>query len=79
MQCTNCGVRYSPNEAIAYQKHKDWHFRMNKNKQAHHKRAHSRRWYLQNSDWIISHEIEDNVAELLDETNEDDKKGNTTK
>ena len=52
---------------------------MNKNKQTHHKRAHSRRWYLQNSDWIISHEIEDNVAELLDETNEDDKKGKTTK
>ena len=38
MQCTNCGVRYSPNEAIAYQKHKDWHFRMNKHKQVLHKR-----------------------------------------
>jgi len=72
MQCTNCGVRYSPNEAFAYQKHKDWHFRMNKHKQVLHKRAQSRRWYLGQSDWIISHEIEDNVADLLDEANENE-------
>lgn len=66
-QCTNCGLRYSPNDAMAYKQHKDWHFRMNKNKQTHHKRAHSRRWYLKNSDWIISHEIEDHINELQDD------------
>ena len=35
-------------------------------------RAQSRRWYLGQSDWIISHEIEDNVADLLDEANENE-------
>ena len=66
-QCTNCGLRYSPNDAMAYKQHKDWHFRMNKNKQTQHKKAQSRRWYLKNSDWIISHEIEDHIGELQDD------------
>lgn len=67
LQCKNCGVRYSPNDQVSYSKHLDWHFRMKKRNKENAKRAQSRKWYLELSNWIISNEIDDNTEESNNE------------
>lgn len=67
LQCKICGIRYCPNDNVAYSKHLDWHFRMKKRDKENLKRAQSRKWYLEKSNWIISNEIEDTIDEPIEE------------
>ena len=66
LQCKNCGLRFAPKD-MAYSQHLDWHFRLKKREKENHKRAQSRRWYLEQRDWIISNEIDDNLNEAFEE------------
>lgn len=44
---------------MKYSQHLDWHFRQNRRERDSARRAHSRRWYYDVSDWIQYEEIED--------------------
>lgn len=59
MQCSSCGVRFPPEQTMKYSQHLDWHFRQNRRDRDSARRAHSRRWYYDVSDWIQYEEIED--------------------
>lgn len=59
MQCSSCGVRFPPEQTVKYSQHLDWHFRQNRRDRDASKRAHSRKWYYDVSDWIQYEEIED--------------------
>lgn len=59
MQCSSCGVRFPPEQTIKYSQHLDWHFRQNRRDRDASKKAHSRKWYYDVSDWIQFEEIED--------------------
>lgn len=59
MQCSSCGVRFPPEQTMKYSQHLDWHFRQNRRDRDASKRAHSRKWYYDVSDWIQYEEIED--------------------
>lgn len=59
MQCSSCGVRFPPEQTIKYSQHLDWHFRSNRRDRDSTRRAHSRRWYYDVTDWIQYEEIED--------------------
>lgn len=73
MQCKTCGLRFPPND-MAYSKHLDWHFRMQKRKVASQKSsAKSRSWFLVLENWFISNVIEDEKS-----TNPDEEKKEET-
>ena len=73
MQCKTCGLRFPPND-MAYSKHLDWHFRMQKRKVASQKSsAKSRSWFLVLENWLISNVIEDEKS-----TNPDEEKKEET-
>lgn len=59
MQCSSCGVRFPPEQTMKYSQHLDWHFRQNRRDRDSVRRAHSRQWYYDVSDWIQYEEIED--------------------
>lgn len=59
MQCSSCGVRFPPEQTMKYSQHLDWHFRQNRRERDASKKAHSRKWYYDVSDWIQYEEIED--------------------
>lgn len=59
MQCSSCGVRFPPEQTMKYSQHLDWHFRQNRRDRDASKKAHSRKWYYDVSDWIQFEEIED--------------------
>lgn len=59
MQCSSCGVRFPPEQTIKYSQHLDWHFRQNRRDRDSARRAHSRCWYYDVTDWIQYEEIED--------------------
>lgn len=59
MQCSSCGVRFPPEQTMKYSQHLDWHFRQNRRDRDASKKAMSRRWYYDVSDWIQYEEIED--------------------
>lgn len=59
MQCSSCGVRFPPEQTMKYSQHLDWHFRQNRRERDASKKAMSRRWYYDVSDWIQYEEIED--------------------
>lgn len=59
MQCSSCGVRFPPEQTMKYSQHLDWHFRQNRKERDNSRRAHSRKWYYDVSDWIQYEEIED--------------------
>lgn len=59
MQCSSCGVRFPPEQTTKYSQHLDWHFRQNRRDRDSARKAHSRRWYYDVSDWVQYEEIED--------------------
>ncbi|XP_035773980.1 uncharacterized protein LOC118456936 isoform X2 [Anopheles albimanus] len=59
MQCSSCGVRFPPEQTMKYSQHLDWHFRQNRRDRDSTRKAHSRKWYYDVSDWIQYEEIED--------------------
>lgn len=58
MQCSSCGVRFPLEQTIKYSQHLDWHYRQNRRERDSARRAHSRKWYYDVSDWIQYEEIE---------------------
>lgn len=58
MQCSSCGVRFPPEQTMKYSQHLDWHYRQNRRERDSARRAHSRKWYYEVSDWIQYEEIE---------------------
>ncbi|XP_014243508.1 uncharacterized protein LOC106663303 isoform X2 [Cimex lectularius] len=59
IQCSSCGVRFSPEETVKYSQHLDWHFRQNRRDRDSARIAQSRKWNYDVSDWIQYQEIED--------------------
>uniref|UniRef100_A0A1L8DCG8 Pre-mRNA cleavage complex 2 protein Pcf11 n=1 Tax=Nyssomyia neivai TaxID=330878 RepID=A0A1L8DCG8_9DIPT len=59
MQCSSCGVRFPPEQTMKYSQHLDWHFRQNRRDRDSARKAHSRKWYYDVTDWIQYEEIED--------------------
>lgn len=58
MQCSSCGVRFPLEQTMKYSQHLDWHYRQNRRERDSARRAHSRKWYYDVSDWIQYEEIE---------------------
>lgn len=59
IQCSSCGLRFPPEQTMKYSQHLDWHFRQNRRERDSQRRAHSRKWYYNQADWIKYEEIED--------------------
>jgi pre-mRNA cleavage complex 2 protein Pcf11 len=59
IQCSTCGLRFPPEQTLRYSQHLDWHFRQNRREKDSAKKAQSRKWYYDVSDWIQFEEIED--------------------
>ncbi|XP_074026101.1 uncharacterized protein [Leptinotarsa decemlineata] len=59
MQCSSCGMRFSPEASMKYSQHLDWHFRQNRRGKRNCRVANSRRWYYSLSDWKNYEELED--------------------
>lgn len=59
IQCGSCGLRFPPEQTTKYSQHLDWHFRQNRRERDSKRKAHSRKWYYNRSDWIQYEEIED--------------------
>lgn len=88
LQCSSCGVRFPPEQTMKYSQHLDWHFRQNCRERESARRAHSRKWYYDVSDWIQYEEIE-NLEEReknwfetqqneMDSTNDDSNQARTS-
>ncbi|XP_026331339.1 uncharacterized protein LOC113238716 isoform X3 [Hyposmocoma kahamanoa] len=59
MQCSGCGARFPPEHTVRYSQHLDWHFRQNRRDRDSARRAHSRHWHYDLSDWVQYEEVED--------------------
>ncbi|XP_032523087.2 pre-mRNA cleavage complex 2 protein Pcf11 isoform X1 [Danaus plexippus] len=59
MQCSGCGARFPPEHTVRYSQHLDWHFRQNRRERDSARRAHSRHWHYDLSDWLLYEELED--------------------
>ncbi|CAG9826753.1 unnamed protein product [Diabrotica balteata] len=59
MQCSTCGMRFSPEASMLYSQHLDWHFRQNRRGKRNSRVATSRRWYYSLADWKNYEELED--------------------
>ncbi|CAL8089630.1 unnamed protein product [Orchesella dallaii] len=59
VQCSQCGLRFPPDQTLRYSQHLDWHFRQNRREKSNARKALSRKWYYDMSDWIQFEEIED--------------------
>ncbi|CAG9808277.1 unnamed protein product [Chironomus riparius] len=59
LQCSSCGLRFPLEQSIKYSQHLDWHFRQNRRERDSKQKAHSRKWYYNQADWIRYEEIED--------------------
>ncbi|CAH1140150.1 unnamed protein product [Phyllotreta striolata] len=59
MQCSSCGMRFSPEASMQYSQHLDWHFRQNRKGKRNSRIATSRKWYYSLSDWKNYEELED--------------------
>lgn len=59
MQCSSCGMRFSPEASMLYSQHLDWHFRQNRKGKRNIRVAASRKWYYSLSDWKNYEELED--------------------
>ncbi|XP_015117848.1 uncharacterized protein LOC107041696 isoform X2 [Diachasma alloeum] len=51
MQCGSCSLRFGPDRPMKYSAHLDWHFRQNRRERDSARKAHSRAWYYDTSDW----------------------------
>lgn len=88
MQCSSCGVRFPPEQTIKYSQHLDWHYRQNRRERDSARRAHSRKWYYDVSDWIQYEEIEnpdereknwfETQQNEMDSTNDDSNQARTS-
>ncbi|CAG9789369.1 unnamed protein product [Diatraea saccharalis] len=58
MQCSGCATRFPPEHTVRYSRHLDWHFRQNRRDKDSARRAHSRRWHYDLSDWLQYEEVE---------------------
>ncbi|XP_065337867.1 pre-mRNA cleavage complex 2 protein Pcf11-like isoform X1 [Cloeon dipterum] len=76
IQCSTCGLRFAPEQTLKYSQHLDWHFRQNRRDKDSAKKAQSRKWYYDVSDWIQFEEIEDleERAQSLFETQAEEEK-----
>lgn len=59
MQCSSCGMRFSPEASMQYSQHLDWHFRQNRKGKRNIRVAASRKWYYSVADWKNYEELED--------------------
>lgn len=59
MQCSSCGMRFPPEHSKHYSQHLDWHFRQNRKGKKNIRKAASRRWFYNLSDWKNYEEVED--------------------
>lgn len=59
MQCSSCGMRFSPEASMLYSQHLDWHFRQNRKGKRNIRVAASRKWYYSLADWKNYEELED--------------------
>lgn len=59
MQCSSCGMRFSPEASMQYSQHLDWHFRQNRKGKRNIRVAASRKWYYSLTDWKNYEELED--------------------
>lgn len=59
MQCSSCGMRFSPEASMQYSQHLDWHFRQNRKGKRNIRVASSRKWYYSLADWKNYEELED--------------------
>ncbi|XP_048526467.1 pre-mRNA cleavage complex 2 protein Pcf11 isoform X1 [Dendroctonus ponderosae] len=59
MQCSSCGMRFSPEASMWYSQHLDWHFRQNRKGKKNARVANSRKWYYSLADWKNYEELED--------------------
>ncbi|XP_037871150.1 pre-mRNA cleavage complex 2 protein Pcf11 isoform X2 [Bombyx mori] len=59
MQCSGCGARFPPEHTVRYSQHLDWHFRQNRRDRDSARRAHSRHWHYDLSDWLQYEEIDE--------------------
>nr|CAH7763637.1 unnamed protein product [Callosobruchus chinensis] len=59
MQCSSCGMRFSPEASMLYSQHLDWHFRQNRRGKKNARVASSRKWYYSLADWKNYEELED--------------------
>lgn len=59
MQCSSCGMRFSPEASMQYSQHLDWHFRQNRRGKKNIRVAANRRWYYTLADWKNYEELED--------------------
>lgn len=59
MQCSSCGMRFSPEASMQYSQHLDWHFRQNRKGKRNIRVAASRKWYYSLADWKNYEELED--------------------
>ncbi|KAK9886934.1 hypothetical protein WA026_019193 [Henosepilachna vigintioctopunctata] len=50
-QCSNCGMRFPPEQSMQYSQHLDWHFRQNHKRKTNKRFTYNRRWYYSLSDW----------------------------
>ncbi|KAK9886933.1 hypothetical protein WA026_019192 [Henosepilachna vigintioctopunctata] len=50
-QCSNCGMRFPPEQSMQYSQHLDWHFRQNHKRKTNKRFTCNRRWYYSLSDW----------------------------
>lgn len=73
IQCSSCGLRFPPEQTMKYSQHLDWHFRQNRRERDSKRRAHFRKWYYNQSDWIKYEEIEDLEDKGESEDNEGDR------
>ena len=59
MQCSGCDARFPPEYTLRYSHHLDWHFRQNRRERDSARRAHSRHWHYDLSDWMQYEDVED--------------------
>jgi pre-mRNA cleavage complex 2 protein Pcf11 len=83
IQCSSCGLRFPPEQTMRYSQHLDWHFRQNRRERDSKRKAHFRKWYYNQSDWIKYEEIEDadekekNFFEIQQESSDVNEDGNS--
>lgn len=83
IQCSSCGLRFPPEQTMKYSQHLDWHFRQNRRERDSKRKAHFRKWYYTQSDWIKYEEIEDaedrekNFFETQQESSDGNDDGNS--
>jgi len=63
-QCSTCGRRFTSDDAgrTTKEKHLDWHFKTKTRSLEAEQRGQNRSWYVDEHEWIVSKEYEDDVG-----------------